>query len=122
VSWFVVRGGLSWFFEVKVFEPFGPDRSLIFKTPEWGAIMAIAKFAGRTGAAVLTLLVVGALAQPTRADPQGDHKAKFKDGCKSSNGSWIENPDGSYQCNTRGGETNVCFKDTPPKPCVHKKL
>jgi hypothetical protein len=55
-------------------------------------------------------------------DPQKDHKAKFKDGCKSSSGSWIENPDGSYQCNTRSGETNICFKDTPPKPCVHKKL
>ena len=84
--------------------------------------MAIAKFAGKIGAAFLTLLVVGALAQPTLADPQSDHKAKFKDGCKSSNGSWIENSDGSYQCNTRGGETNICFKDTPPKACVHKKL
>jgi hypothetical protein len=55
-------------------------------------------------------------------NPQKDHKDKFKDGCKSSNGSWIENSDGSYQCNTRSGETNICFKDTPPKPCVHKKL
>jgi hypothetical protein len=113
------------FFEAKVFEPFSPGRTLnigIFEPLEMGAIMAIAKFAGRIGAAVLTLLVVGVLAQPTRADPQSDHKAKFKDGCKSSNGSWIENPDGSYQCNTRSGETNLCFKDTPPKPCVHKKL
>jgi hypothetical protein len=87
-----------------------------------GAIMAMTKFAGRFGIAALTLLMAGALAQPTRADPQSDHKAKFKDGCKSSNGSWIENSDGSYQCNTRGGETNICFKDTPPKACVHKKL
>ena len=55
-------------------------------------------------------------------DPQGDHKTKFKAGCKSSNGSWIENPDGSYQCNTISGETNKCFKDTPPKPCIHQKL
>ena len=55
-------------------------------------------------------------------EPQKDFKAKFKDGCKSSNGSWIENPDGSYQCNTSSGETNKCFKDTPPNPCIHKKL
>lgn len=52
-------------------------------------------------------------------NPQKDHKDKFKAGCQSSNGSWIENPDGSYQCNARSGETNKCFKDTPPRPCVH---
>jgi hypothetical protein len=55
-------------------------------------------------------------------EPQKDHKDKFKAGCKSSNGSWIENPDGSYQCNTISGETNKCFKDTPPRPCIHQKL
>jgi hypothetical protein len=55
-------------------------------------------------------------------EPQKDFKAKFKEGCKSSNGSWIENPDGSYQCNTSSGETNLCFKDTPGRPCIHKKL
>jgi hypothetical protein len=55
-------------------------------------------------------------------NPQKDHKDKFKEGCKSSNGSWIENPDGSYQCNTSSGETNLCFKDTPGRPCIHKKL
>jgi len=54
-------------------------------------------------------------------EPQKEFKAKFKDGCKSSNGSWIENPDGSYQCNARSGETNKCFKDTPPHQCVHIK-
>jgi hypothetical protein len=55
-------------------------------------------------------------------NPQKDHKDKFKEGCKSSNGSWIENTDGSYQCNTRSGETNKCFKDTPPRQCIHQKL
>ena len=55
-------------------------------------------------------------------EPQKEFKAKFKEGCKSSNGSWIENPDGSYQCNTSSGETNLCFKDTPGRPCIHKKL
>jgi hypothetical protein len=55
-------------------------------------------------------------------NPQKDHKDKFKEGCKSSNGSWVENTDGSYQCNTRSGETNKCFKDTPPHQCIHQKL
>jgi hypothetical protein len=54
-------------------------------------------------------------------DPQGEFKAKFKEGCKSSNGSWIENNDGSFQCNARSGETNKCFKDTPPHACIHIK-
>jgi hypothetical protein len=54
-------------------------------------------------------------------DPQKDHKEKFKAGCKSSNGSWIENADGSYQCNARSGETTKCFKDTPATPCTHIK-
>ncbi len=55
-------------------------------------------------------------------EPQKDHKTKFKAGCLASGGSWIENADDSYQCNTRSGETNKCFKTTPPTPCVHQKL
>jgi hypothetical protein len=54
-------------------------------------------------------------------NPQKDHKDKFKAGCLAANGSWIENADGSYQCNARSGETNKCFKTTPPTPCVHQK-
>ncbi len=84
--------------------------------------MAITKFAGRIGAAVLTLLVVGALAQPTRADPQSDHKAKFKEGCLAAKQTWRENSDGSYQCTTSTGEVNICYKSTPPTPCTHKKF
>ena len=54
-------------------------------------------------------------------EPQKEHKEKFKAGCAASDGSWIENSDGSYQCNARSGETNKCFKDTPPHQCVHIK-
>ena len=85
-----------------------------------GSIMTITKFAGRI---VLGVLVLGALAQPTLADPQSDFKAKFKDGCKSAKGQWVENAsDGSYQCNTPTGETNKCYKTTPPSPCTHSKF
>jgi hypothetical protein len=54
-------------------------------------------------------------------EPQKEFKAKFKEGCKASNGSWIENPDDSYQCNAISGETNKCFKETPSPghPCIH---
>ena len=83
--------------------------------------MAIAKFAGKIGAAFLTLLVVGALAQPTLADPQSDHKAKFKAGCLAARQTWIDNPDGSYQCTSSSGEINKCYKTTPPTPCTHIK-
>lgn len=73
-----------------------------------------------TSATVFALITIMA---PTTllADAQSDHKAKFKAGCQASNGSWVENADGSYQCNARSGETNKCFKTTPPTPCVHIK-
>jgi len=54
-------------------------------------------------------------------DPQKDHKEKFKAGCLATGQSWIENADGSYQCNSRSGEINKCFKTTPPQPCTHIK-
>ena len=41
--------------------------------------MDTTRFAKGTGV-VLALLIVCALAQPTRADPQSDFKAKFKAG------------------------------------------
>jgi hypothetical protein len=82
--------------------------------------MDTTKFAGRMA---LALLVLGALVQPTLADQQSEFKAKFKDGCKSSGGSWVESADGSYQCNAKSGETNKCFKETPAAghPCIHIK-
>ena len=40
-------------------------------------------------------------AVPARADEQSEFKEKFKAGCASANGSWIEDADreGQYQCN-----------------------
>ena len=52
-------------------------------------------------------------------DPQKDHKEKFKAGCLTARQTWIDNPDGSYQCTTSSGEINKCFKTTPPTPCTH---
>jgi hypothetical protein len=54
-------------------------------------------------------------------DPQNDYKAKFKAGCLAAKQTWIDNPDGSYQCTTSSGEINKCFKTTPPTPCTHIK-
>ena len=79
-------------------------------------------FIGRIGTtsmwplAVLVLLSAGAVVQRTSADE--DFKSKFKAGCESSGGSWVENPDGSYQCNARSGEVTKCFPEDPPR-CIH---
>ena len=35
-------------------------------------------------------------------------KGAFKKGCESGGGSYIENNDGSFQCNTKGGGTVKC--------------
>ncbi len=82
--------------------------------------MDTTRFAKGTG--VVLALIVCALAQPTRADPQSDFKAKFKAGCAAAKQKWLENIDGSYQCTTSTGEVNICYKTTPPTPCVHKKF
>jgi len=39
------------------------------------------------------------------------NKEAFKEGCQSGGGSYIDNPDGTFQCNTSGGNTIKCFKD-----------
>jgi hypothetical protein len=38
-------------------------------------------------------------------------KSKFAEGCRAGNGSYIENPDGTFQCNTSGGITIKCDGD-----------
>jgi hypothetical protein len=37
-------------------------------------------------------------------------KAAFKQGCQAGGGSFVDNPDGSFQCNVSGG-TVKCFAD-----------
>jgi hypothetical protein len=66
--------------------------------------------------AALALQFAGAIAEPAGADEE--FKTKFKAGCESSGGSWVENPDGSYQCNARSGEVTKCFPEDPPR-CIH---
>lgn len=73
-------------------------------------------------AGLLTASVVLAISTaPARADEQSEFKEKFKAGCASANGSWIEDADrdGQYQCNAPSGDVNRCFSDTPPHACVH---
>jgi hypothetical protein len=43
-----------------------------------------------------------------------DAKAKFKDGCEKSGGSWVENPDGTFQCNLKYGGTVKCSPQNVP--------
>lgn len=65
-----------------------------------------------------TFSLTGVQAQP---DPQSDYKVKLKSGCLAARQTWIDNPDGSYQCTTSSGEINKCYKTTPPTPCTHIK-
>jgi hypothetical protein len=57
-------------------------------------------------AAVLGLTVMSAIVQPALAAEMD--KSKFKEGCKEGKGSYVENRDGSFQCNTSGGLTIKC--------------
>ena len=73
-------------------------------------------------AGLLTASVVLAISTaPARADEQSEFKEKFKAGagCESSNGSFVEDADGIYQCNAPSGDVNKCFPDKPPHACVH---
>jgi hypothetical protein len=56
--------------------------------------------------AALALLLTGVIAQPAGA--QEMDQAQFKIGCESGGGSYIENSDGSFQCNLRSGGTIKC--------------
>src|SRR3954451_19133044 len=41
-------------------------------------------------------------------------KGAFKAGCEAAGGSFIDNPDGSFQCNIRTGGTIKCSDTTSP--------
>lgn len=41
-------------------------------------------------------------------------KGAFKSGCQAAGGSYVENPDGSFQCNTKNGATIKCSNTTSP--------
>jgi hypothetical protein len=58
-------------------------------------------------AAALVLLPAGSIAEDNKTGPPMDKDA-FKAGCEGGHGSYIQNPDGSFQCNTSGGGTVWC--------------
>jgi len=65
-------------------------------------------------------LAVAMSTAPARADEQSEFKEKFKAGCQSSNGSFVESADDqTYRCTAVSGDVNKCFSDTPPHQCVH---
>ena len=57
--------------------------------------------------AAMGWFVATAVAQPAPKD-LNEYKQKFKQGCEEGHGSYIENPDGSFQCNTSAGNTIKC--------------
>lgn len=52
-------------------------------------------------------LIASAVAQPA-PKTLDEYKQKFKQGCEEGHGSYIENPDGSFQCNNTSGNTIKC--------------
>ena len=58
------------------------------------------------GALLVALLLAGALGQHAGATAMD--KGAFADGCRAGGGSFIENPDGSFQCNLKSGGTIKC--------------
>lgn len=64
----------------------------------------------------LALLLAGAVAPAVHAADNNPapamDKSKFKEGCESGGGSYIENNDGSFQCNLKDGGTIKCPSTT----------
>lgn len=56
----------------------------------------------------LALVGAGPLVSATRAAGAELDKGAFKSGCESGGGSYIENNDGSFQCNLKSGGTIKC--------------
>ena len=67
---------------------------------------------GGVAAVAMAAMGVGLAAAPASAMDKG----AFKDGCQASGGSFIENPDGSFQCNLKSGGTIKC---TETSPCTY---
>lgn len=71
---------------------------------------------GALAAFSLALLLAGSMVSPAGAadnNPRLD-KSAFKAGCESGGGSYVENPDGSFQCNLKDGGTIKCPDTTSP--------
>ena len=74
----------------------------------------------RSTRAMLVALAFAFASVPT-ASAEGIDKSKFKEGCQAGNGSYVESPDGSFQCNTKGGGTVKCA-DTKSQCTYTEKL
>lgn len=74
--------------------------------------------AAAVGIAVLGAgpLAPGVGAEPNQGGAAVDRDA-FKKGCEEGRGSYVENPDGSFQCNTSDGSTIKCPNNS--NPCVY---
>lgn len=70
------------------------------------------------GALLVALLLAGALGQQAGATAMD--KGSFASGCRSAGGSYVENADGSFQCNLKGGGTIKCPDTT--SQCTYTPL
>ena len=69
------------------------------------------------GAMAMALLLMGAVADHAGAEANNGpamDKGAFKSGCEAGGGSYIENNDGSFQCNLKSGGTIKCQNTTSP--------
>jgi hypothetical protein len=69
-------------------------------------------FVVRIGAALAAVGAAGAFGPAARAE--GIDTAKFKEGCQSGGHSYVENRDGSFQCNLRDGAEIKCTSTKGP--------
>jgi hypothetical protein len=75
------------------------------------------------GILALALLLTTSIASHAGAEPNNGpamDKGAFKTGCEAGGGSYIDNPDGSFQCNLRGGGVIKCTSTTTP--CTYTAL
>jgi hypothetical protein len=64
------------------------------------------------GALALALLLMGAIAHGASATDMD--KGAFKTGCESGGHSYVDNADGSFQCNLKDGGTIKCQNTSSP--------
>jgi hypothetical protein len=84
-----------------------------------GTTRRIWNLAARLAAVIaLALLLAGTVAPAVHAADNNStstmDKSKFKEGCEQGGGSYIENLDGSFQCNLKSGATIKCTSTSGP--------
>src|ERR1700712_759372 len=75
------------------------------------------------GILALALLLTTSIASHAGAEPNNGpamDKGAFKTGCEAGGGSYIDNPDGSFQCNLSSGGVIKCTDTT--SPCTYTPL